>query len=161
MTKLLTLKMGVCALCATLSTLCYANTVIYKCQTAQGMVFSQFPCDENAEQVEVKHSNSEVTAPQEDFEKQLTQLEKERKRQSIELQIRSTKHRVVVLKRERSSKTLQQEQRLERLMSDDERTALKKEVKDNIKDIEKRYTQRIKETEQSLASLEESLKKFQ
>ena len=161
MTKLLTLKMGVCALCATLSTLCYANTVIYKCQTAQGMVFSQFPCNENAEQIEVKHSNPEVTAPQEDFEKQLTQLEKERKRQSIELQIRSTKHRVVVLKRERSSKTLQQEQRLERLMSDDERKALKKEVKDNIKDIEKRYTQRIKETEQSLASLEESLKKFQ
>ncbi|WP_462158100.1 hypothetical protein [Pseudoalteromonas sp. GB56] len=161
MTKLLAFKMGICALCATLSTTTFANVVIYKCQTSEGTVFSQFPCDNNAQELEVKHSNPNLKAPKEDFSKPLTQLEKERKRESIELQIRSTKHQVVVLKRERSARTLEQEQRLERLMSDEERKALKVEVKENIKNIDKRYTQRIKESESSLASLQKSLEKFQ
>ena len=46
-------------------------------------------------------------------------------------------------------------------MSDDERKALKKEVNANIKGIEQRYNERIKQTEKRLAQLEKSLKKYQ
>ncbi|MFY8272588.1 DUF4124 domain-containing protein [Pseudoalteromonas sp. SSDWG2] len=161
MANLHPLKIGVCALCTMISGLSSANTVYYKCQTDEGIVFSQFPCDEKAQEQEVTHSNPKVKAPATDYSKQLSAMERDQKRRNLELQIRSTKHKVVMLRRERSSKTLEQEQRLERLMSDDERKTLSKEVKSNIKNIENRYASRIKQMEQTLVSLEKSLKKFQ
>ncbi|WP_158677897.1 MULTISPECIES: DUF4124 domain-containing protein [unclassified Pseudoalteromonas] len=161
MTSRLALLRSVLILSAALPVLGYANTTYFKCQTSEGTVFSQFPCDKNAKEQEVTHTKSPQRGPKEDYNKQLSELEKENKRDSINMQIRSTKHKVVMLKRERSAKTLAEEQRLERLMSDDERKALKKEVQVNIKDIERRYTQRIKETEQKLARLEKSLAKYQ
>ncbi|MEM0514704.1 hypothetical protein WCN91_04540 [Pseudoalteromonas sp. YIC-827] len=148
-------------LSAALPALGYANTTYFKCQTEAGMVFSQFPCDKNAKEQEVSRTHSHQQVPKEEYSRQLTGLEKENKRNSINMQINNTKQEVVLLKRERSAKTLAQELRLEHLMSDDERSALKKEVQSNIKDIEYRYTQRIKETEQKLARLEKSLAKYQ
>ncbi len=161
MTSRLALRGSVLVLSAALPIMGHANTDYFKCQTEAGTVFSQFPCNKNATEQTVTHSTPRHQGPKEDYSKQLTELEKENKRNSINMQIRSTKHKVVMLKRERSAKTLAEEQRLERLMSDDERKSLKKEVRVNIKDIERRYTQRIKETEQKLARLEKSLAKFQ
>ena len=149
------------AMCAAAATQATANTVYYKCETKNGTTFSQFPCDEQAQEHEVRHSNVEIKPLDNNFSKQLTELQLEQRRDNIELQLRSTKHRLVILKRERSAKTLAEEQRLERLMSDDERKALKKEVNANIKGIEQRYNERIKQMEKRLAQLEKSLKKYQ
>lgn len=154
------LKIIIFSLLSCYHTLAVAKSTYYKCNTSNGVIFSQIPCSSNAKAHEVRPLNSTTKPLTKDYEKELTQFQLDQKKHNLKLQIRATKHELIMLKRDRSAKTLEQEQRLERMMDDQERKALKKEVARNVKKIEANYKVRIKQTEKTLLNYEKALRKF-
>lgn len=138
-----------------------AQTVYYKCETAKGTVFSQFPCDEGSQERAVTHSNPTHPPSTKKHTQALNDFELEARKKSLNQQIRSSQHQLVILKRERSAKTLEQEQRLERLMSEQEKAQLTKEVTANVTQINSQYDGKISQLERQLESLKKKLRKYE
>jgi len=136
------------------------RTLYYKCESPQGVIFSQYPCSSNAVQHKITHSNASRAKSAVNYSKQLNRMEKEQKHRQVTLEINLLEHQIAKLKRERESQKRAEQDRLSHVMSDDERRKLAKQVKGNIKRIDKDYSRRIKETRQEISRRKKSLSAY-
>jgi len=135
------------------------TTHYYKCTTHKGTTFSQLPCSPNAtEHKLVSHSTSQV--PKQDHIKTLNELEREQIIRNINGKIRSKKHEIAILKRERDRAEYQQKQRTKRILSDEETKRIKKDISKQILQIDKAFKQDLKNKNKQLAKLEKRLARY-
>ena len=95
----------------------------YKCVTDRGTTFSQFPCGGQATQHKIAVSPN-VTPATVNHVKALNSLEREQIIRNLNAEIRSVKYKLAILSRDRDRAEYEQLQRLNRLMSDDDKTKL-------------------------------------
>ena len=127
----------------------------YKCVTEKGTTFSQFPCGEHKLTV-----SPNVTPSNINHVKALNSLEREQIVRNLNAEIRSVKHKLAILSRDRDRAEYEQLQRLNRLMSDDDKKKLSKEIKKQLKVINKTFAKNTKTTNKQLSTLEKKLKRY-
>ncbi|WP_404339862.1 DUF4124 domain-containing protein [Pseudoalteromonas mariniglutinosa] len=137
-----------------------ANTTYYKCVTERGTVFSQQPCSSQATAHTISTVDPTITAPK-NFTKQLNQLEREQIIRNLEAEIRSHKHALAILSRDRDRAQFQQQQRLKRILSDDEIKRINKDIKKQLKIINKQYRSEVKLVDKKITRLEKKLQRYQ
>ncbi|MBE0379313.1 DUF4124 domain-containing protein [Pseudoalteromonas prydzensis] len=131
----------------------------YKCVTDKGTTFSQFPCGGQATEHKLTVSPN-VTPSSGNHVKLLNSLEREQIVRNLNAEIRSVKHKLAILSRDRDRAEYTQQQRLNRLMSDDERKSLTKDIKKQIKVLNKTYAKNTKAVNKQLSELEKKLKHY-
>lgn len=131
----------------------------YKCVTDKGTTFSQFPCGGQATEHKLSVSPN-VTPSSGNHVKLLNSLEREQIVRNLNAEIRSVKHRLAILSRDRDRAEYSQQQRLNRLMSDDEKKSLTKDIKKQIKVLNKTYAKNTKAINKQLSELEKKLKRY-
>lgn len=137
------------------------KTHYYKCTTDRGTVFSQFPCGSNATEHKIKQTNVAFSDPNANHVKTLNTLEKEQIVRNLNAQIRSQNHQLDILSRDRDRAEFNQQQRLKRILSDSETKRISKDIKKQLKAINKRYARDVKTVEKQLAKLEKKLKRYE
>lgn len=144
------------------STVCFANeTHYYKCTTNRGTVFSQFPCGSNATEHKIKKTNVAFSDPNANHVKTLNELEREQIIRNINAEIRSQNHTLAILSRDRDRAEFNQQQRLKRILSDSETKRITKDIKKQLKAINKRYARSVKKVEKQIDKLEKKLKRYE
>ena len=131
----------------------------YKCVTDKGTTFSQFPCGGQATEHKLSVSPN-VTPSSGNHVKLLNSLEREQIVRNLNAEIRSVKHKLAILSRDRDRAEYSQQQRLNRLMSDDEKKSLTKDIKKQIKVLNKTYAKNTKAINKQLSELEKKLKRY-
>ncbi|MEH6394755.1 DUF4124 domain-containing protein [Pseudoalteromonas sp.] len=131
----------------------------YKCVTDKGTTFSQFPCGGQATEHKLSVSPN-VTPSSGNHVKLLNSLEREQIVRNLNAEIRSVKHKLAILSRDRDRAEYSQQQRLNRLMSDDEKKSLTKDIKKHIKVLNKTYAKNTKAINKQLSELEKKLKRY-
>lgn len=131
----------------------------YKCTTDKGTIFSQQPCGSRATKHTINVTDPNIEAPK-DFVKQLNELERQQIVRNLEAEIRSNKHKLAILDRERDRAQFQQEQRLSRILSDQDKKLIEKDIKQQLKSINKQYKQDVDVLTKKLARLEKKLKRY-
>ncbi|BDF94146.1 MULTISPECIES: DUF4124 domain-containing protein [Pseudoalteromonas] len=131
----------------------------YKCVTNKGTTFSQFPCSEQATEHKLTVSPN-VTPSNSNHVKVLNSLEREQIIRNLNAEIRSVKHKLAILSRDRDRAEYSQQQRLNRLMSDDEKRNVSKDIKKQIKVLNKTYAKNTKAINKQLSELEKKLKRY-
>ncbi|WP_300420607.1 DUF4124 domain-containing protein [uncultured Pseudoalteromonas sp.] len=148
-----------------LTLLCFTNkplaatTEYYKCVTDRGTVFSEFPCGSRATKHKIQVTDPDLQAPQNSV-KELNELERQQIIRNLEAEIRSYKHRLDILSRDRDRAQYQQEQRLNRILSDKEAKQINKDIKKQLKAINKQYGRDVKSVNKKLAKLEKKLARY-
>ncbi|KPH64231.1 hypothetical protein AMS58_03005 [Pseudoalteromonas porphyrae] len=142
------------------SSLIANDTHYYKCITDKVTTFSQFPCSGQATQHKVTTANV-ADSSKIDHTKSLNALEREQIVRNLHSEIRSVKHTLAILSRKRDTAEYNQQERLTRLMSDDDKKHTAKDIKKQIKRIDKTYAKKKKSTEKKLAALEKKLKRYE
>ncbi|MCQ8876476.1 DUF4124 domain-containing protein [Pseudoalteromonas shioyasakiensis] len=137
------------------------KTHYYKCTTDRGTVFSQFPCGSNATEHKIKQTNVAFSDPNANHVKTLNTLEKEQIVRNLNAQIRSQNHQLDILSRDRDRAEFNQQQRLKRILSDSETKRISKDIKKQLKAINKRYARDVKTVEKQLTKLEKKLKRYE
>ncbi|MBB1420665.1 DUF4124 domain-containing protein [Pseudoalteromonas sp. SG43-7] len=132
----------------------------YKCVTDRGTTFSQFPCGGQATQHKIAVSPN-VTPATVNHVKALNSLEREQIIRNLNAEIRSVKYKLAILSRDRDRAEYEQLQRLNRLMSDDDKKKLSKEIKKQLKVINKTFAKNTKTTNKQLSALEKKLKRYE
>ena len=132
----------------------------YKCVTKKGTTFSQFPCSGRATEHKLTVSPN-ITPSDGNHIKALNAIEREQIIRNINAEIRSVKHKLAILSRERDRAEYEQQQRLNRLMSDDEKKNIEKDIKKQLKVINKTFAKKTKSINKHLASLEKKLKRYE
>lgn len=131
----------------------------YKCVTDKGTTFSQFPCGGQATEHKLSVSPN-VTPSSGNHVKLLNSLEREQIVRNLNAEIRSVKHKLAILSRDRDRAEYSQQQRLNRLMSEDEKKSLTKDIKKQIKVLNKTYAKNTKAINKQLSELEKKLKRY-
>lgn len=148
-----------------LTLVCFTNTSLaatteyYKCVTDRGTVFSEFSCGSRATKHKIQVTDPDLQAPQ-NFVKELNELERQQIIRNLEAEIRSYKHRLDILSRDRDRAQYQQEQRLNRILSDKEAKQISKDIKKQLKAINKQYGRDVKSVNKKLANLEKKLARY-
>ncbi|CCQ12195.1 hypothetical protein PALB_30960 [Pseudoalteromonas luteoviolacea B = ATCC 29581] len=156
-------KHGIALLLIMASLHCAAEpieTEYYKCTTERGVVFSQFPCSSNAIAQKLVHDAPELAVPTENHTKTLNQLEKKQIQKSLERKIRAYQHRITVLDREHAAAVRLTLEKLERMMDKRTRRRVTREVKAEIRKLDKDHDNSKKEIYRTLQDLEKKLEKF-
>ncbi|SFD13815.1 hypothetical protein [Pseudoalteromonas denitrificans] len=154
---------------STVLTLCLSAAVLanktstnfYQCDTAKGVVFSQFPCAKNAKLKTISTYTPKKTRSTDLDIKNLNKIQYQQKIDIAETQIKASENKVRVLKRAQAKEQITEKQKLERMMSDLDKKALKKQVTQTLKDIDKKYKKLVKNEELNLKKLTKSLDKLQ
>ncbi|QLE09227.1 DUF4124 domain-containing protein [Pseudoalteromonas sp. SCSIO 43101] len=136
-----------------------ATTEYYKCVTDRGTIFSEFPCGSRAIKHKIQVTDPDLQAPK-NFVKELNELERLQIIRNIEAEIRSYKYRLDILSRNRDRAQYQQEQRLNRILSDKEAKQISKDIKKQLKAINKQYGRDVKSVNKKLAKLEKKLARY-
>ncbi|WP_278370393.1 DUF4124 domain-containing protein [Pseudoalteromonas lipolytica] len=131
----------------------------YKCVTDKGTVFSQFPCGNRATKHRITVTDPDIQAP-DNYVKQLNELEREQIIKRLEAEIRSQKHRLDILSRERDRAQYQQEQRLNRILSDSQSNQISKDIQKQLNSINKQYQRDVNKANKKLANLEKKLARY-
>ncbi|CAH9055163.1 hypothetical protein PSECIP111951_01185 [Pseudoalteromonas holothuriae] len=141
----------------------HAKTIVnyYKCVTERGTVYSQFPCGSNGTQHILTNTDPSAGVPSEQHYKTLNRLEKKQLVRNLKNKIRAKKHEAAILTRERDRATRDQQQRVNRIMDDKERNNTLKDIKQQLKDINKTYHQQARTLSKKIAQLEKRLKRYE
>ena len=137
-----------------------AKTDYYKCITDRGTVFSQFPCGSNATEHKIKQTNVAFSDPNSNHVKTLNELERQQIIRNLNSTIRSKQHSLDILSRDRDRAEFNQQQRLKRILSDNETKRITKDIKKQLKAINKRYLRDVKKVEKQIEKLEKKLKRY-
>ena len=146
---------------------CYAvianttSTNFYQCETAKGVVFSQFPCSKEAKLKtistftprEIRDTNIDV--------KTLNELQYQQHVALVESKLSASQNKVRILKRTQAKKQVIEEQKLERMMSKQDKKQIKKQVAQELKNINNKYNKLVKAEELKLNKLTKELKSLQ
>ena len=130
----------------------------YKCVTDKGTTFSQFPCGGQEHKLSISPN---VTPANINHVKLLNSLEREQIIRNLNAEIRSVKHKLAILSRDRDRAEYTQQQRLNRLMSDDEKKSVSKDIKKQIKVLNKSFAKQNKAINKQLSELEKKLKRYE
>jgi hypothetical protein len=132
----------------------------FKCKTKDGIVYSQFPCEEEGQEVQY-NDNAPPPVKRSNAPKELSALDRVTSQQQIErleLQIKRTETRIRTYKRDKASRQIEIEAQLNRLMNDKERKQVQQQVKAQIKHLDAEYDFKIKNEEEKLKELSKELK---
>ncbi|ATD06700.1 MULTISPECIES: hypothetical protein [Pseudoalteromonas] len=145
------------------STHCFATTTVkyFKCTTDRGIVFSQFPCSANATQHTITTSDPKASAPSEQHYKTLNNLERNQIAKRTKRALRAKHHEKAVLNRKRDTAVREQQDKLTKLMNEDRRKKVVRQVKKEIKAINKAHAKAIKSLEKEISKLEKQLKEYE
>ncbi|BBN81912.1 hypothetical protein PA25_18970 [Pseudoalteromonas sp. A25] len=140
-----------------------AKTVVnyYKCVTERGTLYSQFPCGGNGTQHTLTNVDPKAGVPAEQHFKTLNRLEKKQIVRNLKSQIRAKKHEAAILTRERDKETRLQQQRVNRIMDDKKRSETVKDIKKQLKTINKTYHRQYRSLNKQIVQLEKRLKRFE
>ncbi|MBE0359544.1 MULTISPECIES: DUF4124 domain-containing protein [Pseudoalteromonas] len=141
--------------------LCSNATTYYKCVTAKGTIFSQFPCDDQATTYKVNTTNVLQTAPKTDYNKQLNDIERERILSMLQAQLRSNNHKLAILDREKQRDEYKQQQRLSHILSDDDKKRIAKDITKQIKLINKTHKKEAFVISKKIKKLEKEITLYQ
>ncbi|PAJ72213.1 hypothetical protein CJF42_22455 [Pseudoalteromonas sp. NBT06-2] len=137
------------------------STNFYQCETDKGVIFSQLPCSKDAKLKKIstftprkiRNTNTDI--------KSLNKIQYQQRLQIVESKLSSSQNKVRVLKRTQAKKQVHEEQKLERMMSKQDKIITKKQVELALKKINKKYNKLVKVEEKNLSHLTKELKKFQ
>lgn len=135
----------------------------YKCKTKDGIVYSQFPCEDEGQEI---HYNDNAPPPvkRTNAPKELTALDRvaaSQQRERVELQIKRTESRIRTYKRDKASKQIEIEAALNRLMDEKERKQVQQQVKAQIRHLDAEFDFKIKNEEEKLKELSKELKSLE
>ncbi|WP_404390243.1 DUF4124 domain-containing protein [Pseudoalteromonas phenolica] len=133
----------------------------YKCVTDRGTIFSQHPCGNNGTVHTLTHSNPKVKVPTEQHFKTLNNLEKQQIIRNLKREIRAKRQKAAILSRNRDRDSRDQQARLNRIMDEDKKKQTIKDVKSQLKTINKLYIKDIKDIDKQIARLEKQLARYQ
>ena len=133
----------------------------YKCVTDRGTVFSQRPCGKNGTQHTLTHSNPEAVVPSEQHFKTLNNLEKQQIVRNLKREIRAKRQKAAILSRDRDRDSREQQARLNRIMDDEKKKQTIKDVRKQLKSINKQYLKNAKEIDKQIVRLEKQLARYQ
>ncbi|AOT09003.1 hypothetical protein [Pseudoalteromonas luteoviolacea] len=133
----------------------------YKCVTDKSTIFSQHPCSNSAQQYTLTHSDPQAKIPSEQHFKTLNEIERKQIIHNLKNALRAKKQHAAILGRKRDEAAREQQRRVTRLMDDDKRKATVKDVKKQLKSINKDYLQRVKVLNKEIAKIEKKLKRLQ
>ncbi len=137
------------------------TTKYYKCTTERGVVYSQFRCAGNATEHTITTTDPKIPVPREQFYKTLNNLEKKQIITNLERALRAKRHEHAILNRDKDRAIKEQQDSLNRLMSDNEQRRQSKIVRSKVKAINKRHRKAIKRLNKEIASLEKKLSHYQ
>jgi hypothetical protein len=145
------------------STLLNANSVVrfYKCVNEKGSTFSQFPCGKNATQHTLSHSDPNAPLLSEQHYKTLNRLEKKQLILNLKKALRAKRHEVAILNRDRDRATREQQERIRHIMDDKKRKKTVKDIKKQLKSINKKHKKEVKVVTKQIASIEKKLKRYE
>lgn len=134
------------------------STNFYQCETSKGVVFSQYPCSKEA-----KLKTISTFTPREirDTSKDVKTLNKLQYQQHIDLvesKLSASQNKVRILKRTQAKKQIIEEQKLERMMSKQDKINTKRQVDKELKNINHKYNKLVKAEELKLSRLTKQLK---
>jgi len=133
------------------------STNFYQCETDKGVIFSQFPCSKDAKLKtistftprEIRDTNIDV--------KSLNKIQYQQRIEIVESRLSASQNKVRVLKRTQAKKQIQEEQKLERMMSKQDKATTKKQVTLELKNINIKYNKLVKAEERKLSNLTKEL----
>ncbi|RJE78104.1 hypothetical protein CWB96_18380 [Pseudoalteromonas citrea] len=145
------------------STLLDAKSVVnyYKCVNERGSTYSQFPCGQNATQHTLSHSDPDVAIPSEQHYKTLNQLEKKQLVRNLKKSLRAKRHEVAILNRDRDRATRDQQERIRHVMDDKKRKETVKDIKKQLKSINRKHKKEVKVVTKQIARIEKKLKRYE
>lgn len=133
----------------------------YKCVTNRGTIFSQLPCGKNGTIHTLTHSNPEAKIPSEQHFKTLNNLEKQQIVRDLKREIRAKRQKSAILSRDRNRDSREQQARLNRVMDERKKQQTIRDVKKQLKSINKQYLKDVKDIEKQIARLEKQLARYQ
>ena len=142
----------------------FANTTstnFYQCETDKGVVFSQFPCSKDAELKTISTFTPRDIRDTSIDVKSLNKIQYQQHIGLLESKLSSSQNKVRILKRTHAKKQIVEEQKLERMMSKEDKAIAKKQVKLELKNINKKYNKLVKAEELKLSQLTKELKSLQ
>lgn len=158
MKTIITFSIIVCLLTCSLSSLA-ATTEYYKCVTDRGTVFSEYPCGNRATKHKIHVTDPDIKAPN-NYVKELNELERQQIIRALEAEIRSYKYRLDILSRDRDRAQYQQEQRLNKRLSDKKAKEINKDINKQLKAINKQYVRDVKNINKKIVNLEKKLARY-
>lgn len=133
----------------------------YKCVTNRGTIFSQHPCGKNGTIHTLTHSNPEAKIPSEQHFKTLNNLEKQQIVRDLKREIRAKRQKSAILSRDRNRDSREQQARLNRVMDERKKQQTIRDVKKQLKSINKQYLKDVKDIDKQIARLEKQLARYQ
>jgi Domain of unknown function (DUF4124) len=152
MFSVINLIITVCILC--FSSLALAQTTYFKCVTPKGTTFSQFPCSDNATSHTITATEPKQTGTEINYTKQLNELERDTIISNLEAELRSNQHKLAILLREKDRADFKQQQRLNHILSADDKKRISKDIRNTQKKLDKQY-------KKDKALIEKRIKKLQ
>ena len=137
MFSVINLIITVCILC--FSSLALAQTTYYKCVTPEGTTFSQLPCSNNATVHKITATEPKQAGEEINYTKQLNELERDTIITNLEAELRSNQHKLAILSREKDRADFKQQQRLNHILSADDKKRISKDIKKTQKSLDKQY----------------------
>lgn len=129
----------------------------YKCTTQSGIIFSQFPCESKQQQqtltLKAVNTSSKPFAKKDTIDR-YTQKQHVLK---IKSDIKGVEHKISALKKARLNELAQLKTQLDKHMSKEDKTALKREVKTKRKQIKEEYRDLIDLQQDELKRLKKKL----
>ena len=142
----------------------FANTTFtnfYQCETDKGVVFSQFPCSKEAKLKTIStFTPREIRDTKSDIQS-LNKIQHEQHVSILKTRLAASQNKVRILKRTHAKKQIEEEQKLERMMSDADKANTKKQVAVTLKGINTKYDRLVKAEENNLSRLTKELKTLQ
>ena len=152
MCKIINLIFTACLFC--LSTYTSAQATYFKCVTPKGTTFSQFPCSDNATSHTITATEPKQTGKEINYTKQLNELERDTIISNLEAELRSNQHKLAILLREKDRADFKQQQRLNHILSADDKKRISKDIRNTQKKLDKQY-------KKDKALIEKRIKKLQ
>ncbi|MEJ2912569.1 DUF4124 domain-containing protein [Pseudoalteromonas sp. C12FD-1] len=136
-------------------------TTYYKCVTQNGTTFSQFPCNDNATAYTINTVSGINTAPAQNYTKELNALERERIVLDLQAELRSNTNKLAIIKRKKDRAEYNQQQRLNRILDDEDKKLISKDITKQLKIINKDHKKQTTEIEKRIKKLEKKIASYQ
>lgn len=138
-----------------------AQATYYKCVTPKSTTFSQFPCSDNATAHIIKTTEPKQTGKKINYSKQLNALEREAIISNLEAELRSNQQKLAILAREKDRADFKQQQRLNRILSEDDKKRINKDITNTQKELDKQYKKDKALIEKRIKTLQKEIESYQ
>lgn len=149
----------VCLFC--FSPFALAQTTYYKCVTPKGTTFSQLPCSNNATMHKITATEPKQTGEEINYTQQLNELERDTIITNLEAELRSNQHKLAILTREKDRADFKQQQRLNHILSAEDKKRISKDIKKTQKSLDKQYKKDKKLIEKRIKKLQKKIDAYQ